>query len=105
VGERLLFLVGDKLGGVPTGASIDHVEDDVLVDKDEVAFDLRVEGVRYFNVASVGGARFGPLAANSAGLANLWYHLQHMVCYSTSLKHSPHHVVGGVPPSHVQFPQ
>ena len=81
------------------------MEDDILVNEDEVALDLRVEGVCYFNVAGVGGAGFCPLTANSAGLANLRYHLQHMVCYSASLKHSSHRVVGGVPPSHVQLSQ
>ena len=90
---------------MPTHSAINHVDEDVLVDENEIAFDLGVEHVCYFHVACVGWAWLGPLAADCAGLANLEYHLQHMVCYSTSLKHSPHRVVVGVPPSHVQFSQ
>ena len=105
LGQRFLLLVDNDLGSMPTGTSVDHVENNVFVNENEVAFDLGVEGVCYLNVACVRGAWLGPFSADLASLADFRYHLQHVVGDSTSLKHPSHRVVGGVPPSHVQLAQ
>ena len=43
--EGLLFLVGNDLRGMPPGTSVQHMEDDILVDEQEVALDLLVESI------------------------------------------------------------
>ena len=43
MGQRGTSLVWNHAGGMPAGASIDHVEDAVLADEHEVALALVVE--------------------------------------------------------------
>ena len=68
--EGVLLLVGDQAGGVPTSAAINHVEDDVLMDKHQIAFHLLVERVCHIVIARIGGAWTCPLPANLTGLGD-----------------------------------
>jgi hypothetical protein len=61
----LLVLALHERGGVPPSASIDHMKDDVLVDEEEVALDLCIEGVGNFQIARIAGPWTGPLSANA----------------------------------------
>ena len=70
--QRLFELVRDHRAGMPACASVEHVEDDVLVDEKEVALDLLVEGVGYIHTAHVVWAWSGPHAAHLAGVADFW---------------------------------
>ena len=46
VRQRLFVLVRDESTRMPACASVEHVEDDVLVDEQEITLDLLVEGVK-----------------------------------------------------------
>ena len=58
--EGLSVLVRDDSGGVPSGASADHVEDDVFADKEQVTFNPVIELVRNLHTADVVWAKFSP---------------------------------------------
>ena len=60
VRQSLFTLVRDKSACMPTCASIQHVENNVLVDEQEVALDLLVESIRNVQTAHVVWARLGP---------------------------------------------
>ena len=52
--QRLFVLVRDESACMPSCASVEHVEDDVFVDEQEIALDLLIEGVRNIHTAHVG---------------------------------------------------
>merc|ERR1712025_1289035 len=51
--QRLLELVRDQHARMPACATVEHVEDDVLVDEQEITLDLLVKGVRDIHTAHV----------------------------------------------------
>ena len=61
--EGLFGFVRDHECGMPSRASVQHVEDDELVHEQEVTLDLLVEGVGEIHAARIAGAKFGPLSA------------------------------------------
>ena len=102
--QRLFKFVWDEGAGMPTRASIQHVEDYILVDEQEVALDLLVEGVRDIHTAHVVGAWCGPHAAYLAGIADLWDQIEDCIRDSDALEEATHHSSRSVPPSHMQLP-
>ena len=73
-------LVGSVLNNdrcMPSGAAINHVEDDVFVHEQQVALDLLVEGVRNSYIAGVGRTRSLPFPAYWTGVDDLWDELEH----------------------------
>ena len=62
---------------MPSGAAINHMEDDVLLHEQQVALDLLVEGVRNFNTAGIRRTLFLPLSADRTGVDNLGNELEH----------------------------
>ena len=103
--KRLLELVWNKHARMPTCATIEHMENDVLVDEQEIALDLLVEGVRDIHTAHVVWAWSGPHAAYLTGIADLWDQVEDCIRDSDSLEKATHYCGGGVPPSHVQLSQ
>ena len=69
--EDVRVLVRDDTGGVPPGTTTQHVEDDMLVDKQQITFHLIVESVGYLNTAHIVRSWFAPFMANLASLHNL----------------------------------
>ena len=99
--QRLFVLVRDESACMPACAFVEHVEDDVLVDKQEIALDLLVEGVRDIHTAHVVWAWSGPHAAYLAGVADLWDQIEDCIRDSDAFEKTTHHFGRGVPPSHV----
>ena len=99
--QRLLELVRDQHARMPTCATVEHVEDDVLVDEQEITLDLLVKGVRDIHTAHVVWAWSGPHAAYLAGIADLWDQIEDCIRDSDALEETAHHRGRGVPPSHV----
>ena len=89
----VLGFIRDKFGCVPSCASVDQVEDSVLMDTQQITADLCFESVRFLHVAGVAGAWAGPFAADLAGLADLREQLQSFFWNSAKLQHLPHGVV------------
>ena len=81
------FVRNDRCG-MPPGSSTDKVEDYMFMDEQQIAFDFLIESITNFQVASMRRAGFRPLAANSAGLYDLWYDLQNHVLHSTLVEHA-----------------
>ena len=90
---------------MPTRASIQHVEDYILVDKQEVALDLLVESVRDIHTAHVVWAWRGPHAAHLAGVTYLRDQIENRIRDSDPFQEATHHCGRGVPPSHVELSQ
>ena len=103
--QRFFELVRDQHACMPACASVEHVEDDVLVDEQEIALDLLVEGVRYIHTAHVVWAWRGPHAAHLAGVTDFWDQIEDCVRNPDTFKEATHDCGRGVPPSHMQFPQ
>ena len=61
--QCLLGLVWNDKGGVPSCASVQHMEDDELMHEEKITFDLLVEGVGEIHTASIARAKLGPLSA------------------------------------------
>jgi len=99
--QRLLELVRDQHARMPACATVEHVEDDVLVDEQEITLDLLVKGVRDVHTAHVVRAWSGPHAAYLAGIADLWDQIEDCIRDSDALEETAHHRGRGVPPSHV----
>ena len=99
--QRLLELVRDQHARMPACATVEHVENDVLVDEQEIALDLLVKGVRDIHTAHVVGAWSGPHAAYLAGIADLWDQIEDCIRDSDAFEETTHHLGRGVPPSHV----
>jgi hypothetical protein len=90
---------------MPSGAAVNHVEDDVLVYEQQVALHLCIERVCYLDVAGVAWPRARPFSAYLASLGDLRKHVQHVLGNATPLQHAAHGVMRGVPPSHVELAQ
>ena len=103
--QRLLELVRDQHARMPACATVEHVEDDVLVDEQEIALDLLVEGVRDIHTAHVVWAWGGPHAAHLTCITDLWDQIEDCIRDSDTLKEATHHCGRGVPPSHMQLSQ
>ena len=103
--QSVFLLVRDERGCVPAGASIKHMEDDVLVHEQEVTFYLLVELVRNIHAAGVAGSWLRPGSANTAGVYNLGDEVQNFLRDSYSSQESRHGVLRGMPPTHMQLPQ
>ena len=71
VGEGFLSLIGDQHPCMPSGASIKQVEDGVIMNEKEVAFDLLIEVVGNVDAAHVVWAWFRPHTADFARVADL----------------------------------
>ena len=90
---------------MPACASVEHVEDDVLVDEQEIALDLLIEGVRNIHTAHVVWAWSGPHAAYLTGIADLWDQIENCIWDSDTFEETTHHRGRGVPPSHMKLSQ
>ena len=99
--ERLVFLVWDNQCGMSTSTPVDHVEDDVFVNKHQVAFHLLVELVGHVDTASIAWSWFGPLPTHSARVADLRDKVEYFVCNSCSFQEPSHSVLRSMPPSYV----
>jgi hypothetical protein len=88
--EGLRVLVRNDSGGIPYGASADHVEDDTLADEKQVTFNLVVEFVRNVHTADVVRAWFSPLATDLACLNDFWDELQNSLGNSCAIQTSLH---------------
>ena len=66
-------------GCMPPRASVQHVEDDVCVDKKQIKLHLGVERVWKISAACIAGARLGPLSANTTGLDYFWDQVQYFL--------------------------
>ena len=71
VGEGPLKLVGDHRPCVPSGTSVQQVEDGVVMDEEEITLNLLVEGVGNVHAAHVVWAWFRPHAADPTRVADL----------------------------------
>ena len=85
--------------GVESCASVNEMENNVLVHEQQIALDLLVEGVRDVNVRLISRSRLVPLTAHLAGLTYLRNDLQDFVWYSNSLEKFLHRVRGCMPPA------
>ena len=77
---------------MPSGASADHVEDDILANKKHVTYNLVIELVRDVHTADVVRAWFSPLAADFACLNDLWDELQNSLGNSCTIQKSLHDI-------------
>ena len=105
VRQRLFVLVRDESTSMPACASVEHVEDDVLVDEQEIALDLLIEGVRNIHTAHVVWARSGPHAAYLTGITDLWDQIEDCIRDSDTFKEATHYCGRGMPPSYMQLSQ
>ena len=103
--QCLFMLVRDESACMPACASVEHVEDDVLVDEKEIALDLLVESVGYVHTAHVVWAWSGPDASHLTGVTDFWNQIEDCVRDSNSFEEAAHHGGGSVPPSHMQLSQ
>ena len=103
--KRLFVLVRDETACMPTCASVEHVEDDVLVDEQEIALDLLVKGVGNIHTAYVVWAWRGPHAAHLASVADLRDQVENRIRDSDTFQEATHHCGRGVPPSHMELSQ
>ena len=63
LGQCFRVLVGDQLGGMPTGTATNEMENDVLMYEQQITLNLIIEFVRHLCTAHVGWARLGPFTA------------------------------------------
>ena len=90
---------------MPSGASVQHVKDDVIMDKEEVALDLLVEGVGDVDTAHVVRSWLSPHPADLARVADLRDQVQNFIWDSDSFQESAHDLGRGMPPSHMELVQ
>ena len=90
--EGLRVLVRNDSDGMPSGASADHAEDDVLANEEQVTFNLVVEFVRDIHTADVIRAWLSPLTANFACLNDFWNKLQDSFRNSCTIQESLHNM-------------
>ena len=84
---------------MPPGTSIDHVEDHVVLVKEDVTLDLLVELVADLDVGCVSWSRLVPFSTNVTCLAYFWNKGHNKVTYSDSLQKTSHSMFRGVKPS------
>ena len=80
------MLSWDFSSGVPSCTTINEMEDDLLVDKEQVTLDLGIKRVGELCAANVCWARFGPLSADTASLHDLRNELDHTVSNTNSFE-------------------
>ena len=91
--ECTLFFVGDDRCCMPSGAAIQHVEDNVFVHEEKIALHLLVESVWNVYTASVARAGLCPGAAHAASVDNFWNKVEDSLGDSDSLKEPSHGMV------------
>ena len=69
--ETVFRLVRDFDGGMPSCATVQEVHDTLLIDEDNVAFNLLVEFVRDLDRSNTCGKRVHPLSAHRASVDNV----------------------------------
>ena len=84
-------LIGNESACVPTRASVQKVEDDLLVDEQEVTLDLHVGSVRNIHTAHVVWAKFGPHAAHLTGVTYFWHQVEDFIRNRDPLEKAAHH--------------
>ena len=105
VGERLFLLVGNQHSCVPSGASVEHVKDDMFVDEEEVTLNLLVEGVGDVDTAHVVGSWICPHSADLTRVTDLWNEIQYLIWDSNSFQEPAHDLSRDMPPSHMELAQ
>ena len=105
VGEGLFPLIGDQHSRMPPGASVQQVEDSVVVNEEEIALDLLVEVVGDVDAAHVVRAWLSPHPADLARVADLRDQVQNFIWDSDSFQESAHDLGRGMPPSHMELAQ
>ena len=90
---------------MPTGATINEVEDDVMVHKQQITFHLSIEFVGKVNTAHVVWARLGPHATYLAGVTDFRNEVEHLVRYSNSFQEPSHDILRRMPPADVELPE
>ncbi len=68
--QGLLLLVRDEFSSVPTGATINHVENNAFAYEDKVTFNLLIELVSTVNTTNTRGSGSFPFTANGTGVHN-----------------------------------
>ena len=91
--QSFFLLVWDHLGSMPPNASVQHMEDNILSDKQKVTLNFFIELVRNLNTALVAWAWLGPLPANMAGLRDFWDQIKNLLRYPHSVKEFSHGVL------------
>ena len=85
--KRYVFPVWDDAGGMPAGATINHMEYDKLVSEDKVTLHLLVEGICNFHITGIAWPRFSSFPADSACMHNagnqVQDHLYHLRALGT----------------------
>ena len=87
---RVFFSVRYQLGGMPTGAPVQQVEDDIVMNEQQVTFYLSVEFVGKVDVTHVGWPWLCPHAANFAGFTHFWDKVENIIRYSNSFQKLVH---------------
>ena len=90
---------------MPTGASVDKMENDVLVHEQQITLHLSIEFVGKVNTAHVVWATLGPHATYLAGVTDFRDEVEHLVRYSNSLQEPAHDILGRMPPADVELPE
>ena len=97
--------VGDEPGSVPSCASVQHVEDDVLLNEEKITLNLFVEFVGDLDTTRMVWPRLSPCAANLTSLNRFRNKVQNSLWYADSVQELCHYAGRSVPPAYVQFPQ
>ena len=88
---------------MPSRTSVNAMEDYMRVNEEQTGFHLMVERVGDLNVAGVGRARFLPLPAYLASLADFRYELQDLIRHTNAGQNFRHLRFRGMPPSYMEF--
>ena len=88
--EHILIFSRYLVSGVPPCATINEMEDDLFVDKEQVTLDLGIKRVGKLCAAYVGWARLGPLSADTASLHGLRNEFDHVVSNTNSFEEALH---------------
>ena len=89
---------------MPSGATAQHMEDDMFLNEEEVTLNLVIELVCHFYTADIAWAWFGPLPTDLTGLANFRYELKDLLTDTNTIEEPSHRVFGSMPPPNVQLP-
>jgi hypothetical protein len=91
--ESILIFPWYLASGVPSCATVNEMEYDLLVDKEQVTLDLGIKRVGELCAAYVCWARLGPFSADTASLHDLWNELYHTVSNTNSFEEALHGMV------------
>ena len=103
IDESVLCFVWYYLRGMPSYAPVKHVENDKFADEQQVALYLLVESVGDFYTACITWAWLGPLPTHFASLDDLGNEIKNFLGNSYSIEKLVHRVLGGMPPSYMEF--